>query len=101
MTPKPEKPQILEPLHDITICEDETAVLTTQVSGNPPPEVTWYKNDKPITDVPEKVEDTIHSITLSRPALTDSAKYSIVATNSLGTAKSMCNVTIESKYCAC
>jgi hypothetical protein len=97
MTVKPEKPQVLEPLHDITVCEGETAVLSTQVSGNPPPEVTWYKNDKPITNVVEKVEDTAHTITLSRTALSDSAKYSVVATNSLGTAKSLCNVTIESK----
>ena len=97
MTSKPEKPQILEPLHDVIVCEGETVVLSTQVSGNPPAEVAWFKNDKPITDIPEKVEETVHSITLSRPSPLDSAKYSIVATNSMGTAKSICNVIVESK----
>ncbi len=97
MTVKQEKPQILEPLQDITVCDGESAVLSVQVSGNPPPEITWYKNDKPITDIPTKQEDTVYKCTLKKTTLSDTAKYSVTATNSMGTAKSSCNLVVERK----
>lgn len=98
MSTKQEKPQILEPLQNITVYEGETTVLRTQVTGNPAPEVKWFKDEKPITNLPMKKEDVLFTCTLNKITESDSAKYSVTATNPAGTAKSSCNVTVESEY---
>lgn len=97
MTSKQEKPQILEPLEDATVYESETVVLNTQISGNPTPEVEWFKNDKPVTNLPIKVEGTLHTCILNSTTQTDTARYSVVATNLMGTAKTFCHLLVESK----
>lgn len=98
MSTKQEKPQILEPLQNITVYEGETTVLRTQVTGNPTPEVKWFKDEKPVTNLPMKKEDILYTCTLNKITESDSAKYSVTATNPAGTAKSSCNVTVESAY---
>lgn len=97
MSTKQEKPQILEPLQNITAYESETIILRTQVTGNPTPEVKWFKDDKPITNLPTKKDDVLYTCTLNKITDSDSAKYSVTATNPVGTAKSSCNVIVESK----
>lgn len=91
-----EKPQILEPLYDITINEGETAVLSTQISGEPQPTVEWHKNSKKITDVKTVVtKDGVHSLTIDKPTTRDSAKYTVIASNKLGTAQTTCFLAVE------
>lgn len=96
MTKKEEKPQILEPLRDIVICKGENTVLTVQISGNPIPEIKWFKNDKEILDLPTKKEGTVYTCTLKKILEKDTGKYSVTATNSLGEVKCNCNVIVES-----
>jgi len=92
----PEKPQILEPLYDITINEGETAVLSTQISGEPQPTVEWQKNSKKITDIQTVVnKDGIHLLTINKPTPRDSAKYTAIASNNLGTAQTTCFLAVE------
>lgn len=92
----PEKPQILEPLYDITINEGETAVLSTQISGEPQPIVEWLKNSKKITDIKTVVtKDGVHSLTIDNPTPRDSAKYTVIASNKLGNAQTMCFLAVE------
>lgn len=92
----PEKPQILEPLYDITINEGETAVLSTQISGEPQPTVEWQKNKKTITDINTIVtKDGVHSFTIDKPTLRDSAKYTVIASNNLGSAQTTCFLAVE------
>lgn len=91
-----EKPQILEPLYDITINEGETAVLSTQISGEPQPTVEWQKNSKKITDIKTVVtKDGVHSFTIDKPTPRDSAKYTVIASNTLGTAQTTCFLAVE------
>lgn len=97
MTGKPEKPQILEPLQDVTINEGESAVLSVQISGSPAPTVTWFKDGKPATNLKTRCENTTYTVTFVKTSHTDSGKYSVTATNSAGTAKSSCNLVVESK----
>jgi len=92
----PEKPQILEPLYDITINEGETAVLSTQISGEPQPTVEWQKNSKKIADARTVVtRDGVHSLTIDKPTTRDSAKYTVIATNKLGAAQTTCFLAVE------
>lgn len=91
----PEKPQILEPLYDITINEGETAVLITQISGEPHPTVDWLKNSKKLIIKSDTSKDGIHSLTINNTTPRDSAKYTVIATNKLGTAQTSCFVAVE------
>lgn len=95
----PEKPQILEPLYDTTINEGETAVLSTQISGEPQPTVEWLKNSKKITDIKSVVtKDGVHSLTIDKPTTRDSAKYTVIASNKLGTAQTTCFLAVEGMF---
>lgn len=95
-TGQPEKPQILEPLYDITINEGETAILSTQISGEPQPTVEWQKNSKRITDIKTVVtKDGVHMLTIDKPTPRDSAKYAVIASNKLGTAQTTCFLAVE------
>lgn len=92
----PEKPEILEPLYDITINEGETAVLSTQISGEPQPTVEWQKNSKTLIDIKTVVtKDGVHSLTIDKPTPRDSAKYTVIASNKLGTAQTTCFLAVE------
>lgn len=92
----PEKPQILEPLYDITINEGESAMLITQISGEPQPTVEWFKNSKKICDIKSAIaKDGVHSLTINKPTTKDSAKYTVIATNKLGTAQTTCFLAVE------
>lgn len=97
MTAKQEKPQILEPLQNVTISEGQSVILRAQISGNPAPEVKWFKNEKPMANLPVHSEDTLHTCKLNDTTANDTAKYSITATNSLGTVKTSCNLVVESE----
>lgn len=89
-----EQPQILEPLHNLTIHEGESVVLNSQIIGNPTPKITWYKDDKPITANIKSDKDK-HTLTLILPTKDRAGVYKIRAVNSLGTAETAATLTIE------
>lgn len=92
----PEKPQILEPLYDITINEGESAMLITQICGEPQPTIEWFKNTKKISNIKSTVaKDGVHSLTINQSTPKDSAKYTVIATNNLGTAQTTCFLAVE------
>lgn len=92
-----EAPQILEPLHSITVQEDTTVVLTTTVFGNPKPNVTWLKNGEPITRAKPTEKGNTHTLVLTNVTLDDTAEYTVRATNDLGTAETIAKLTVERK----
>ncbi|XP_036851779.2 myomesin-2 isoform X1 [Manis javanica] len=72
----------------VTIMEGKTLNLTCTVSGNPDPEVVWFKNDKNI-EISEhfsvKVEQAKYvSMTIKGVTSEDSGKYSISVKNKYG-----------------
>lgn len=96
-TGEKEPPEILEPLKPYTIREGETVVLSTQITGNPMPQITWYKNKKPLKGAPTKQDGDTSTLTLITPKLSDSGEYSVVATNERGKAETSATLTVEGK----
>lgn len=97
-TGQKEKPQIIEPLKNMTIREGESFVLTVQVVGNPEPKVTWYKNNKRIQDEITRVDGDIHVITVIKPRKGfNDGVYTLRAKNTEGSAETSSIITIEGK----
>lgn len=93
-TKEKEPPQVLEPLHNLTIREGESVVLNTQIVGNPTPKITWLKDGKPITANTKSDKET-HSLTLISPSKKDAGVYTVKAVNSVGSIDTTANLTIE------
>ncbi|XP_026687375.1 titin-like [Diaphorina citri] len=94
-TGKPEKPSILEPLHDVSITEGESAVLSVQVGGEPSPKVEWYKDGKLIKDRQITSEKNTHTLTLIQCSTKDKGRYSVKVTNKEGTVESAANLNVD------
>ncbi|XP_043063754.1 titin isoform X2 [Drosophila ficusphila] len=88
-----EAPQILEPLRNMVIREGESVVLSTQIVGNPPPKVTWYKDGKPVKNA--KSDKDLHTLTLITPKKSEKGEYTVKAVNPLGSVETTANLTIE------
>lgn len=97
-TGEPESPVVVEPLQDVFISEGESAVLATQITGNPTPKIVWSRDGKPDSSLPIKVQGETYSLTLIRPTPTDSAQYSVTATNKHGTVTTSCHLSVEGAY---
>lgn len=93
-TNEKEPPQVLEPLRNMIIREGESAVLTTQIVGNPTPKITWYKDGKPLKGV-TKTDKDIHTLTLISPKRDQKGEYTVKAENPLGTVQTSAYLTIE------
>lgn len=89
-----EPPQILEPLHNLTIHENESVILHSQIIGNPTPKVEWFKNNKPIKANVQSDGDK-HTLALISPKCEDAGVYKIKATNKLGSVDTAASLTIE------
>lgn len=89
-----EAPEILEPLHNLTIREGESVVLNTQIVGNPTPKIQWLKDGKPITANTKTTKET-HTLTLISPTKKDAGVYTVKAVNSVGSVETVANLTIE------
>ncbi|KAI5726324.1 hypothetical protein M8J76_000791 [Diaphorina citri] len=88
------KPRKLAPkidkstLKNLKIHEGENLLFDVKVLGEPPPEITWTLNNKPITDntikwIENKPNRT--KFTHQNPERKDTGTYKIVATNKYGT----------------
>lgn len=90
-----EPPQILEPLHPLTLKEGDAAVLVTTIFANPTPSVTWLKNGKMIKKPNSKVKENTYTLSLENVKVDDSGEYTINAQNKHGTAESTAQLTVE------
>ncbi|GBN94600.1 Titin, partial [Araneus ventricosus] len=96
--PVEEPPSFTQTYSDITCTEKETVTLTVKVQGNPPPEVTWYKNGKeikPSKNVKPSVNKNVHTLVLSDTKKPDSGDYKCVAKNPKGTVEHTAKVTVQ------
>lgn len=93
-TKEKEAPQVLEPLHNLTIREGESVVLNTQIVGNPTPKITWFKDDKPVSKNTKSDKET-HTLTLISPTKQEAGVYTVKAVNSVGSVETTANLTIE------
>ncbi|XP_028318396.1 myomesin-2 isoform X2 [Gouania willdenowi] len=97
----PKMPDFLVALRPHTVWEKMQVKLFCTVEGNPRPIVQWYKGGVPVDplSIPAKykIENKygVHSLIISRCAVSDTAEYSAVATNPHGTATSKATVTVK------
>ncbi|NXK91993.1 MYOM3 protein, partial [Formicarius rufipectus] len=79
---------VVQGLPDVaTIMEDKTLCLTCCVSGDPYPEITWFKNEKVIVFKDRykmDVKGSVVTITIEKVCNEDTGKYSIYVKNKYG-----------------
>ena len=89
-------PEILEPLHEVTITEGKKAQLECTLT-KPNAKVTWLKNGKeirPSATVQMKTEGAHQFLIMPKTELEDDAEYTIKVSEDQ---TSTCHVTIEGK----
>ncbi|XP_011617620.1 myomesin-2 isoform X4 [Takifugu rubripes] len=97
----PKMPDFIIALRPHTVWEKTPIKLFCTVQGNPRPIVKWYKEGVPVdplsTPGKYKIESKygVHSLVISRCAVSDTAEYSAVATNSHGMATSKATVIVK------
>lgn len=97
-TGEKEPPQILEPLKSVIVREDEVAIMSTYIVGNPKPKIQWFKNGEPAPNLPVTEKDNVYTLTLPTPKPDeDTAEYTVKAKNPHGTAETMATLIIEGK----
>uniref|UniRef100_A0A8D3BHX3 Myomesin 2a n=1 Tax=Scophthalmus maximus TaxID=52904 RepID=A0A8D3BHX3_SCOMX len=100
----PKMPDFLVALRPHTVWEKTPVKLFCTVQGNSRPIVKWYKGGVPVDPLSApgkyKMESKygVHSLIISRCAVSDTAEYSAVATNQHGTATSKAMVTVKSEF---
>uniref|UniRef100_A0A915KCF1 Ig-like domain-containing protein n=1 Tax=Romanomermis culicivorax TaxID=13658 RepID=A0A915KCF1_ROMCU len=97
-----EVPQFLRDLQSVHVPEGEDVALTCQISGQPTPDVIWYKGNVPI-----KKDDQKYTITsdenglcvcrISNISPSDSASYTCKLVNPAGSVESSAELTVEAK----
>ncbi|XP_056324266.1 myomesin-2 isoform X3 [Danio aesculapii] len=100
-TEVPKAPDFLVSLRSHTVWEKTPVKLFCTVSGQPTPIVKWYRNNVAIEPLSApgkyKIENKygVHSLIISRCAVSDSGVYSAVATNPQGKATSKATVCVR------
>uniref|UniRef100_A0A182MBM1 Titin-like n=1 Tax=Anopheles culicifacies TaxID=139723 RepID=A0A182MBM1_9DIPT len=89
-----EPPQILEPLKSMTIRQGETVILSTQIVGNPAPEVQWFKNGVAL-DVPTQADRNMYTVTLVAPTHDNAGEYTVRAKNAAGSVETSAFLTVD------
>ncbi|XP_077380027.1 M-protein, striated muscle isoform X1 [Festucalex cinctus] len=98
----PRMPDFIVALRPHTVWEKMAVKLFCTVLGTPMPVVKWYKGGVPVDPLNApgkyKIESKygVHSLIISRCAVSDTADYSAVATNPHGTATSAATVSVRS-----
>ncbi|RCN47218.1 immunoglobulin I-set domain protein [Ancylostoma caninum] len=92
-------PQFTEFLRPMQVMESETVKLSVTIEGVPQPQVTWYKDDKPIeidnVHYVTKDEGSGHfTLTIKDTKVTDVGRYSCKASNESGEARTEANILI-------
>lgn len=94
-----ESPLFVKRFEEVTVKQKETIVLTAKVYGNPVPEITWLRNNKPLQPSDRIVEEFDgENITLritNADSETDSGDYKCIASNIVGKSSHGARVTID------
>ncbi|POI35477.1 hypothetical protein CIB84_000771, partial [Bambusicola thoracicus] len=90
--------RVVQGLPDVaTIMEDKTLCLTCCISGDPYPEITWFKNEKTIIFKDRyrmDVKGTVITITIEKVCNEDTGKYSIYVKNKYGSETGQVTVSV-------
>jgi len=91
-------PAFTEKLHSQRVREGASARFVARVAGNPAPEVTWYRENVPITsstDFAIASHDDVHSLTVGEVFREDAGKFTARATNPLGQVQCVADLIVE------
>ncbi|XP_042295146.1 myomesin-3 [Sceloporus undulatus] len=90
--------KVVRGLPDVaTIMENKTLCLTCIISGDPYPEITWYKNEKAITFQDRykmEVKGAVVTITIENVSSEDTGKFSIYVKNKWGSETGRVTVSV-------
>ncbi|XP_026558631.1 myomesin-3 isoform X1 [Pseudonaja textilis] len=90
--------KVVRGLPDVaTIMESKTLCLTCIISGDPYPEITWYKNEKVITFKDRykmEVKGTVITITIENVSSEDTGRFSILVKNKWGSETGKVTVSV-------
>lgn len=90
--------RVVQGLPDVaTIMEDKTLCLTCCVSGDPYPEITWFKNEKVIVFKDRykmDVKGSVVTITIEKVCNEDTGKYSIYVKNKYGSETGQVTISV-------
>ncbi len=84
----PTAPAITAPPIAASVAAGKTATFTVTASGTAPLAYYWFKNNVPLADGGNVSGSTTTTLTLASVAATDAANYSVLVSNSVGTATS-------------
>ncbi|NXY19274.1 MYOM3 protein, partial [Atrichornis clamosus] len=94
----PGRARVVQGLPDVaTIMEDKTLCLTCCVSGDPYPEITWFKNEKVIVFKDRykmDVKGSMVTITIEKVCNEDTGKYSIYVKNKYGSETGQVTISV-------
>ena len=93
-------PEFSTELVDKTIEEGDSVEMQIFVTGTPPPEVIWYKDDQPITIYPHRRfhamrENDICSLEIKDARCSDQGNYTCRAKNTAGEVRKSCKLTVK------
>ncbi|CAK9803493.1 sls [Anthophora plagiata] len=95
----PEPPLFTERFQELTVPEKGTFKLVAKVTGNPVPEVTWLRNNKPLEKSPNITEtydgENIILEIRNADSEVDSGDYKCIASNPVGKASHGAKVTVD------
>ena len=86
---------------NITVIKDKSLVIDCPVTGIPLPEITWYKDDQPISSVIGaniSVHDNGRRLEILSTQVPDDGVYQCVGTNDAGNTTRYFNVDVHGKY---
>ncbi|CAF3575459.1 unnamed protein product [Adineta steineri] len=94
------KPKVEGKPNDVTVNVEQPATLECTFSGFPKPEITWFKDNVPITPnqrvTIHEDKPNVHSLKIVRSQLDDKATYTCKAKNRFGEIEAKMNLTVNS-----
>ncbi|NXJ76943.1 MYOM3 protein, partial [Trogon melanurus] len=94
----PGRARVVQGLPDVaTIMEGKTLCLTCCISGDPYPEITWFKNEKVIVFKDRykmDVKGTVVTITIQKVCNEDTGKYSVYVKNKYGSETGQVTISV-------
>lgn len=99
--PEGESPKFLQPLKSQEVFEGSAAKLEVRLSGEPEPDIEWFKDEEPIEEGRNfriEFDDTDGCVLVINSAkLEDKGMYRCVASNSFGKAISEAELLVTGK----
>ncbi|CAM4687023.1 unnamed protein product [Caretta caretta] len=90
--------RVVQGLPDVaTIMEDKTLCLTCCISGDPYPEITWFKNEKVVVFKDRykmDVKGIVVTVTIEKVCSDDTGKYSIYVKNKYGSETGQVTISV-------